>query len=328
MVWAGRKADDPPAVATARAAMIQDTEDEYRRLLYVAMTRAADRLIVGGCMPGNRNEVRPLSWYDLIAKGLEGSGLQMRTVPPPDGLVKRYCKLDEATPQAGTTEAAPAAPPLALPSWLRTAAGPLARPDQVLRPSDSDDGAARCIRTGESAEQRARALLRGVLVHRLLQSLPDVAADRRREAAARYLARNAEGWNEAEREALAARVLTLIEDARFAALFAPGSRAEVPIVGRLMRHGQPVLVSGQIDRLVVTPAEVLIVDYKTNHAPPLTEAEAPAGYLRQLALYRAVLQKLYPTRPVRAALVWTEATEMMEISAPALDAQLTTFMLP
>jgi ATP-dependent helicase/nuclease subunit A len=198
----------------------------------------------------------------------------------------------------------------------------------VLRPSDSDDGAARCIRTGESAEQRARALLRGVLVHRLLQSLPDVAADRRREAAARYLARNAEGWNEAEREALAARVLTLIEDARFAALFAPGSRAEVPIVGRLTRHGVPVLVSGQIDRLVVTPAEVLIVDYKTNHAPPQTEAEAPAGYLRQLALYRAVLQKLYPTRPVRAALVWTEATEMMEISAPALDAQLTTFMLP
>src|SRR6185312_14578421 len=70
VVWAGRKAEDPPAVVAARAAMIGDTEDEYRRLLYVAMTRAADRLIVGGCLPGNMRSVRPLSWYDLITKGL------------------------------------------------------------------------------------------------------------------------------------------------------------------------------------------------------------------------------------------------------------------
>ena len=73
---------------------------------------------------------------------------------------------------------------------------------------------------------------------------------------------------------------------------------------------------------MVTPSEVLIVDYKTNHAPPRLAAEAPSGYVRQLALYRAVLARLYPQRPVRAALLWTEAPELMEISAPALDAQL------
>ena len=84
----------------------------------------------------------------------------------------------------------------------------------------------------------------------------------------------------------------------------------------------PALVSGQIDRLVVTPTEVLIVDYKTNHAPPAAEAGAPSGYVRQLALYRAVLRKLYPQLPVRTALLWTETPELMEISAPALDAGL------
>ncbi len=73
---------------------------------------------------------------------------------------------------------------------------------------------------------------------------------------------------------------------------------------------------------MVTPSEVLIVDYKTNHAPPATAAAAPAGYVRQLALYRAVLQKIYPQRPVRAALLWTETPELMEIPTPALDAQL------
>ena len=120
----------------------------------------------------------------------------------------------------------------------------------------------------------------------------------------------------------------MIADARFAPVFAPGSRAEVSIVGRLDRPGgQPALVSGQIDRLVVTESEVLIVDFKTNHAPPSQPAEAPRGYVRQLALYRAVLAKLYPQRPVRAALLWTETPELMEISAPALDAELASHHL-
>ena len=172
---------------------------------------------------------------------------------------------------------------------------------------------------------RARALQRGTLVHRLLQSLPEVTAERRRDAALNYLARNAAAWTLGEREALAEGVLALIGDARFAPVFGAGSRAEVSIAGRIERPGRsPALVSGQIDRLVVTPGEVLIVDFKTNYAPPRAAAEAPAAYVRQLALYRAVLQKLYPQRPVRAALLWTETPELMEISAPALDAQQAT----
>src|SRR5256886_17570 len=100
VVWAGRKAEDPPAVVAARAAMLGDTEDEYRRLLYVAMTRAADRLIVGGCLPGNMKSVRPLSWYDLITKGLAGSTLQLQEVETAIGLVKRYTRPEETAPSA------------------------------------------------------------------------------------------------------------------------------------------------------------------------------------------------------------------------------------
>jgi ATP-dependent helicase/nuclease subunit A len=322
VVWAGKKAEDPPAVAAARAAMLGETEDEYRRLLYVAMTRAADRLIIGGCMPGNRNVLRPLSWYDLIEKGLGSSGLHMQNVPPPDGVVKRFSRLEDVAPMAGAASPQASTTVIPLPAWLRTPAprGPLA--DHFLRPSDpADEG--HVLRSGEAVQLRAIALQRGKLVHRLLQSLPDVPAEGRLEAALRYLARNAGEWAGDEREALAARVLSLIGDISFASLFAPGSRAEVSIAGRLDRPGRaPVLVSGQIDRLALTPAEVLVVDYKTNHAPPATVAEAPVAYIRQLALYRAVLQKLYPQKPIRAALLWTETPEMMEIPFPALDAQL------
>ncbi len=324
VVWAGRKAEDPAAVSAARTAMLGETEDEYRRLLYVAMTRAADRLIVGGCMPGNMNAVRKHSWYDLIVKGLGNSGLREEIVEMPDGPIKRYARLEDASLAAtGAAAAAAVVVPIELPPWLLTLAPREAAADGLLRPSDSAADDNHRVRSGETIELRARALRRGTLVHRLLQSLPDVASERRRDAALKYLARNAEGWTDGDRETLAEAVLALIRDTRFAPVFGEGSRAEVSIVGRLERAGRPpALVSGQIDRLVVTPGEVLIVDFKTNHAPPALPAEAPGGYVRQLALYRAVLGKLYPRLPVRVALLWTETPELMEISAPALDAVL------
>ncbi|WP_428114721.1 double-strand break repair helicase AddA [Bradyrhizobium sp.] len=325
VVWAGKKADDPLAVAAARISMLGETEDEYRRLLYVAMTRAADRLIVGGCMPGNMNAVRKFSWYDLIVKGLGNSSLQLQAFDTSDGVVKRYARPQDVTVTTGTAASPATMAPIALPPWLRMMAPPEAAAELQLRPSDPAEDEIYRVRTDESLQARARALQRGTLVHRLLQSLPDVAPDRRYAAALAYLARNAGEWTDSERGALAERLMTLIADPQFASVFGAGSRAEVSIVGRLDRPGRP-LISGQIDRLVVTPSEVLIVDYKTNHAPPDLSAEAPTSYVRQLALYRAVLQKLYPGRPVRAALLWTETPELMEISAPALDAQLASII--
>lgn len=327
VVWAGRKAEDPAVVGAARTAMLGETEDEYRRLLYVAMTRAADRLIVGGCMPGNMNTVRKHSWYDLIVKGLGHSGLHEETIETPDGPVKRYSRHEDAGVATGAAAAAPTITPIALPSWLHISAPPEAAGDGLLRPSGPAADDNHRVRSGESIEMRARALQRGTLVHRLLQSLPDLATERRRDAALKYLARNADGWSDGDREALAEAVLALIGDSRFAPVFAAGSRAEVSIVGRLERPERPpALVSGQIDRLVVSQSEVLIVDFKTNHAPPSLPAEAPRGYVRQLALYRAVLGKLYPRLPVRAALLWTETPELMEISAPSLDAELASII--
>jgi len=322
VVWAGKKADDPRAVVSARAAMLGETEDEYRRLLYVAMTRAADRLVVAGCKPGNMNNVRPLCWYDLVGKGLKNSGLIEETIGTPDGEIKRYARPDDIAPAVGTAAPATSAP-RDLPDWLRTKVSAAPSADHFLRPSDAGAASSPRLRAGESLEARSKALQRGTLVHRLLQSLPDLAANRRSDAAEKFLTRNAPTWDETERAAVSEKVLALISDPRFAPVFADGSRAEVAIVGRLDLPGRPqALISGQIDRLVATPSEVLIVDFKTNHAPPDSVADAPPAYVRQLALYRAVLCKLYPQHAVRTALLWTESTDLMEISVTALDAEL------
>lgn len=325
VVWGGRKADDPPAVAEARAQMAAETENEYRRLLYVAMTRAAERLVIGGTMPGNRNEVSEGWWYHLVRNGLENSDLTVTMIDTPDGVVRRYARPDDLLPLDEPVQVSPPEPlEKILPAWLRQPATAAEAAFDLRRPSDPGDHEGLRLKRGEADAVRRKALQRGNLTHRLLQSLPDIPVSRRAEAAAQYLLRNTgDTWLQAERDALAQQVIGLMADSRFAALFAAGSRAEVSIAGRLDRPDRaPLFVSGQIDRLVIHDDQILIADYKTNHAPPHDAAKAPPAYRQQLALYRAVLMKLYPGRTVRGLLVWTEAPEIMEISAAAMDAEM------
>lgn len=325
-LWAGRKGDDPPAMANARDVMKNEANNEYRRLLYVAMTRAADRLIIGGVLPGNRKEPLPGSWYCLIRDGLEKSGLQVQHLETSHGPVRRYGRPEDFAAQtAPGVESASIKPQAALPPWLLTDAPREPAAATLLRPSDQANEVAHAALSEDAAQARQIARQRGTLVHRLLQSLPDIPANQRADAAEKFLARNArddDGWNDELRAALAKQVLNLIVDSRFAALFGPGSRAEVSIAGQLERTGlPPARISGQIDRLVIAERQIVIADYKTNRNPPGKPEDIPRDYVAQLALYRAVLARLYPGRPIRCLLLWTENAEIMELSGAALDAE-------
>ena len=163
---------------------------------------------------------------------------------------------------------------------------------------------------------------RGVVAHRLLQSLPNISPERQRTSAEAYLARAAKDFTPDERARILDQTLALINDARFAVLFGPGSRGEVPIVGRLACRTGVLAVTGQVDRLTVTESEVWIADFKTNRPPPRRIAEVPPAYVRQLSIYRAVLAQIYPGRTVRCALIWTEVPDLMELPADELDRKL------
>jgi ATP-dependent helicase/nuclease subunit A len=160
-----------------------------------------------------------------------------------------------------------------------------------------------------------------------MQSLPDIPAERRRQTAEDYLARRGSDLPAEECAQLVEQVKLILEDPRFYELYGPASRAEVPIIGRLEIGGKTVRVSGQIDRLAVTQNSVLIADFKTNRPAPERIGDVPQSYLRQLALYRAVLAKLYPNHALRAALIWTEVPDLMELSAEAMDAALRSVTL-
>ena len=318
MVWATARGDDVDAMTDARSAAQQDARDEYRRLLYVAMTRAKERLVI--CGTQGQTKIPDGCWYQLVENALTPDCV---AEPADDGGgdVWRYRKTASRNiePQNSKKNILPAASkPSSAPKWLTSNASSEISGVRTITPSSAEDDDAR----PPAAGGRAAALLRGSLVHRLMQSLPDIAAERRRKAAQDYLARTGVKLAAGEREQLAEQVMLVLEHPDFYELFTPGSRAEVPIVGRLILGAETIRVSGQIDRLVVTQASVLIADFKTNRPAPRRIEDVPPPYVRQLALYRAVLAKLYPDKFVRGALIWTEVPDLMELSGEALDAAL------
>src|SRR5262249_55835739 len=182
-----------------------------------------------------------------------------------------------------------------LPAWLTTPAPTESKHSVMVSPSSAyEEAVAPRVsprqRNAAQEQAQAQALARGTLIHRLLQSLPDIEPARREAAALSFLARASAAFSVDERHLFVGRTLAIFADPRFAELFAPGSRAEVPIVGRLRStRGSEILVSGQIDRLVTTPHAVLIADYKTNRHPPTNFHQTPQASLGHLPLHPPAL---------------------------------------
>ncbi len=309
----GSGKEDCPVSADARLAGETRTRDETLRLLYVALTRARDRLVVMGRV-NSRGKAEDGSWWSAI----EETFGRLDGVETLDDGVRRYGAAPVVALRTGEDEAAPA--PAPHPDWAGRPAPPDAgarfaspsRMDETLRiPAPSP-----LARSGSLGRFR-----RGDLIHRLLERLPDMAEADRREGARRLMARERD-LSEDQRAEMIEAAFQVLDDPRFAAVFGPGSRAEVALTGRAPELPPGVSISGRIDRLVVRPERVLIIDYKTNRPPPADIAAVDPAYVTQLAIYAAVLRRLYPDRPVEAALIWTDGPSLMPIPRPLLDRAL------
>lgn len=307
MVWPGRSENMVGPCAGARDAEAVKRDEEYNRQLYVALTRAEDRLYI--CGYESRNGRSSNCWYDRIAAGfdrLEGA----ESVTAFDGeSVRRYAsggRIGEFPEPIGETVET-----ITLPDWVSDPPGPEPLPTQPLMPS----------RLGEAEIPVSLptvdkgALKRGNLIHRLLEVLPGVAPARREEAARALLEKPAYDLSEGDINSLTGEVIAVLDEPAFSPLFADGSLAEVPVVGTI----GTVTVSGQVDRLVVTEDSVMIVDYKSNRVVPKTARDAPEAYLRQMAAYRAILSRIYPEKTVKSALLWTSAARLMPLDDAVLD---------
>ncbi|MEM7169980.1 MAG: double-strand break repair helicase AddA [Pseudomonadota bacterium] len=340
-VWPLNKSYDGPAVARARSAAKQATAQEYRRLLYVAMTRAEDRLYVTGWQ--GRRQAPVGAWYNLIKQAFTDEDVGIAGPRLETGLTLARMDWSEAddwdgeawrleAPQRDREEEEgsllrdPVLEGTALPAWAETAA-PLEpsppRPLAPSRPLEVEPAVRSPLQWRNDQADDGRRFQRGRLIHRLLQSLPDVPLEQRRQAAERYLATFL-GGPEPSKAAkfdsgeIVEEVLAVLNHPDYQALFGPDSRAEVPLVGLGQGGGEGLtadfVVSGQIDRLLVRRDRVVVVDFKTNRPPPRTAEEIPLIYLKQLASYQSVLSAIYPNRPIESYLLWTDVPSLMRVS--------------
>jgi ATP-dependent helicase/nuclease subunit A len=318
LLWPPRRGAEDAVSRAAREAASAARDRERRRLLYVAMTRAEDRLYVCGWQ--TRNKPDSDCWYNLIAAAMPGLGapcdFDFTKDIGEDGWAGSGWRLEtgqRAPPETAEDDRTSLPEPERdLPDWAHRAppAEPPPRPLQPSRP-DEDEPAVRA-----PAGDGAAAFRRGILVHRLLQLLPEIDPARRRDAALRYLALPSHRLDPAAREAIVAEVLRVLADPRFAAVFRPGARAEVALAGEVAGR----IVSGQVDRLHVGADAVLVVDYKSNRAPPEAVEHTPRLYLRQLAAYRSVLERIYPGKSIYCALLWTAVPRLVAIPEELLAA--------
>lgn len=304
-----------PTLGLARTAVSTRRDEEYRRLLYVALTRAEDRLYVCGWQ--GRKTAPAGCWYNLVAGGL-GSIAEKVTFDLGEGVEGwrgegfRLTSIQSAKPKLDDRAARIVEEETPLPDWATRPPDSEPAPPRPLAPSrpTAEEPPAR----SPLGTDQGQGFRRGLLVHRLLQSLPELPGSLREDAARRFLARPVHDLEEHEQASLLGETLAVLNHPEFSLLFGPQSRAEVPVVGLVGAHA----ISGQIDRLVVTDDSVLIVDYKTLRPPPLTEEEVPSAYLTQLAAYRAALAQIYPAHEIRCALLWTDGPRLMPISPARL----------
>lgn len=318
VLWPPKRAFEDSVAASERQQRLEREHKEYRRLLYVAMTRAKDRLIVCGWQGAHREPDD--CWYHLVRTGLHAARDALGLETQEDRFLAADPEFDGAPivwrlacPQEGAVTAAAAAErPVvdALPAWART-------PPPIEQPPARPLAPSRAAVAGDGGPFVAEAMgvRRGRLIHRLLETLPQVPAPARAQAARRWLARHGGDFTESARAEICAGVLALLDEPTLAALFADGSLAEVPFSGEV--GGRPM--SGQLDRLVVTATEAIALDYKTDRAPPATPDAVPSAYLQQMAAYRALLRALYPERLVRCLLLWTATPALMPLDDTLLD---------
>ena len=332
-LWSIKGTSEVAAVRDAKDAVKTLDDQEYRRLLYVAMTRARDRLYIAGyegktALPAN-------CWYNLAAAALKP---QMTEVMDESGRV--IWRMEKASgqdkrPLEPDVEALRPTPPM--PDWLlkparvETIRSIPVTPSRIM-PLEEETSIESDMENEMLASEVAasplemsdnRRFQRGLLTHALLQHLPELPPTERRHAAQRFVDARGRDLPDRLKTSVVDETLAILEADAYAELFSTSSQAEVAIAAEIENPnsgGRPLHVTGTIDRLIVDAETVHFVDYKTNRPPPKKEADVIAAYVAQLAAYRLVLARLYPGRRLKASLLWTDGARIMTIPDERLDA--------
>jgi ATP-dependent helicase/nuclease subunit A len=293
-------------LAVEEEAKARDKEEHWR-LLYVAMTRAEEALFVAGALGPKEKEPAPDSWYARLLPLFEGE-------PIADDLWGERREWGALAPVRPAKQSKTTDVRLELPPWAQQPIGPEPRPPRPLAPSSAGEDASPDPPLPSDALREAAR--RGVLMHKLLERLPEVAVEDRAEAAGRWLDRHAADLAPEVRSEIARSALAVLGEPKWAAIFGPNALAEAPLAATV--EGQ--VIAGTADRLLVEQDRVLVVDFKTARRPPESLDQVPLSTMRQMGAYAAALGVIYPGRRIEAALLYTHAPRLIALSSDVLAA--------
>ena len=278
--------------------------EEHLRLLYVALTRAADRLIVSGVRAKERKDGAdprpPNCWHRIVEQAMSNLGAEKCV---------GYVMLRFGSAGAGGTRRLKdkmQLPAVAVPDWASRAAPVEARPPQPLAPSAiaADDETA-----PPPSEAMRAAAIRGTWIHQLLERLPAVEEGARVSAAERWLERSAGVEDPSVRDEIVNQVCGLLADPRFSTLFGPESLGEAPLAATLP-DGR--VIAGTVDRLRIEEGLISLIDFKTGKVPA-SEADIPNSHRAQMGAYAEALQVIFPGRRITASLLYTAGPKLIEV---------------
>lgn len=279
LVWADREMQQLSELED----IFDKNEDlqEYHRLLYVAMTRAEDRLYIGGW--GEEEKLDPNSWYAILSETMRSLGRAETTEG--DDTVFRYGRLLKSQKAEGKSPV-PAVTPYS-PEWLTKKWTEPSAKDVCFKPRDSS-----------SAQQE-----KGDIIHKILQWIIYADPVRRSALVQNYL--DSLFIPDEMKSQIKASMEKVFSNQDFCELIQKETKTEVPILGQWQNQKQKCV----IDLIVVDDAAktVHIVDYKTGVFLDDYRHTPPTDYVRQLSLYKKVVQDIYPTHTVSSSLFWIES---------------------
>jgi ATP-dependent helicase/nuclease subunit A len=281
---------------------------EHYRLLYVAMTRASEHLVMAGALGiRSKGETAEKSWFNALEAGMHALGCGWLDDPVWGSIMRHRADSPFETKK---TEPADADEAAEIPGWLFQSAPPEGNPPRPLAPSNLDDD-----RYGEApaTDQLRLAALRGKLIHSLFEHFDGRPVAGFKDDALAWLVHNDQG-GELNHKQMVAQIAAVLENPGWADLFSTAARSEVPLAAVV---GQAV-ISGRVDRLLIDTDRVRVVDFKTARKVPQGEGEVAVPVLRQMAHYVAALETIFPGRRVEAALLYTAGPTMVELSAATL----------
>lgn len=318
MLWAAKKEDRNDTIEEQIDLLKQKNNEEYNRLLYVALTRAADRLYVAGWDTSRVSQGK--NWYDLIKGGLqienEDGSVHYKVQEVScdlfdEPILRLTCDQSEEPKSDDKKEQKHV--PIKLPDWIDRPAPQEPVPPKPLAPSKPDVEEPAVL--SPIGAGRVKAVKRGIIVHTLLEILPRYPVDQRFDLAQRLIQTRNAVISDEEKNELVQTVLTLLNTPVLNDLLCQDSLAEVPVSGVVGNR----VVNGKIDRVIVSNDDVRLIDYKSGRHIPKNITDTPVAYIRQMAAYKALIEKIYPDKKIRCFLLWTEEPRLDEITAAVCD---------